>query len=189
MPAWGTSLQSLGLGLPTRVLASPAASILLPIALGSAVGWSLSPSLTRKTYDALKQPPLRPPSYVFAPAWTLLYGLMGYSIHHFHGTSATHPSFRATTALYTVQLSLNLLWTPLFFGLERPAVALVDIIALGGCISALTTNYFAAGDSVAGWCMVPYLAWVSFATYLNVGVGVLNGWEMQSKRIAAEKVE
>ncbi|KAK6336421.1 hypothetical protein TWF696_001976 [Orbilia brochopaga] len=187
MPVWGTSLQTLGLGLPTRLLASPAACTILPIALGSAVGWSLSPSIKRKIYDSLRQPPLHPPSYLFPPVWTLLYGLMGYSIHHFHATSSTHPSFPATTALYTLQLSLNLLWTPLFFGLERPALACVDILALGGCISALTANYFAAGDSVAGWCMVPYVAWVSFATYLNVGVGVLNGWEMRSKRAAPKK--
>ncbi|KAJ6257764.1 hypothetical protein Dda_7553 [Drechslerella dactyloides] len=187
MPAWGSSIQNLGLGLPTRLLASPAASILLPVALGSAVGWSLSPSLTRKTYESLKQPPLRPPSYIFAPAWTLLYTLMGYSIHHFHSNHALHPSFPATSALFSVQLGLNLLWTPLFFGLEQPALALADIVALGGCITALTANYFAAGDNVAGWCMVPYVAWVSFATYLNVGVGVLNGWDLRSKRADTKK--
>ncbi|KAF3919808.1 hypothetical protein ABW20_dc0109489 [Dactylellina cionopaga] len=186
---FGSSLQSLGLGLPNQILASPAASILLPIALGSAVGWSISPSLTRKTYLSLRQPPLRPPSYIFGPVWTLLYGLMGYGIHHAYTTSSTHPSFALTSALYTTQLGLNLIWTPLFFGIERPDLALVDILALGANLAVLTKSYFEIGDEVAGWTMVPYLAWIGFATYLNVGVGVLNGWEITSKREAGEKVE
>ncbi|EPS40916.1 hypothetical protein H072_5209 [Dactylellina haptotyla CBS 200.50] len=186
---WGTSLQGLGLGLPSQILASPAASILLPIALGSAVGWSISPSMTRKTYLSLRQPPLRPPSWVFGPVWTVLYGLMGYGIHHAYTTSYHHPGFAATSALYTTQLGINLLWTPLFFGIERPEIALVDILALGANLAALTYNYFTIGDEVAGWTMVPYMAWISFATYLNVGVGVLNGWEITSKREAADKAK
>ncbi|KAF3928219.1 hypothetical protein AA313_de0206968 [Arthrobotrys entomopaga] len=162
---WGTSIQTLGLGLPSQILAT---------------------SLTRKTYLSLRQPPLRPPSWLFGPVWTLLYGTMGYAIHHAYKTSSHLPSFPATSTLYTTQLTLNLIWTPLFFGLEKPAWAVVDILALGVNLAALTYNYFTMGDEVAGWCMVPYLAWVSFATYLNIGVGVLNGWEITSKREKAE---
>ena len=91
--------------LPAMVFQNPAASILLPIALGTAVGFSVqrkahSPSSlclkyktntfsakeTQKTYMALKQPPYRPPPQVFGPAWTVLYGLMGYAAYRAHST-------------------------------------------------------------------------------------------------------
>ncbi|KAF3938489.1 hypothetical protein ABW19_dt0205411 [Dactylella cylindrospora] len=120
---------------------------------------------------------------------------MGYGIHHAYTVSTTstsssiHTAFLSTSALYTTQLGLNLLWTPLFFGIERPDLALIDILALGGNLLALTYNYFLI-DTVAAWTMVPYLAWIGFATYLNAGVGVLNDWEITSKREAADgKVE
>src|SRR4051812_14713480 len=92
----------------------------------------------------------------------------------------------STSALYTTQLGLNLIWMPLFFGIEKPALALVDMLALGVNLSALTFNYFQI-DAVAGYTMIPYLVWISFATYLNVGVGVLNNWDITSKRVEAEK--
>ncbi|KAK6505510.1 hypothetical protein TWF481_007407 [Arthrobotrys musiformis] len=186
MPAiLGTTL---GLGLHPRILASPAASIILPITIGSAIGWSLSPK-TKTTYRALTQPPLHPPAYLFGPVWTLLYGLMGYGIHHAYTTSHSHPHFPTTATLYTTQLALNFLWTPLFFGIEQPAVALVDILGLGVNLGALTWSYSCLGDEVAVWTMVPYLAWVSFATYLNIGVGILNGWDIKSKREVAKRVK
>lgn len=69
------------LTLPSIVFEQPAAAILLPVAAGTAVGFSTSPSSTQKTYLALRQPPLRPPPWIFGPMWTILYGLMGYAAH------------------------------------------------------------------------------------------------------------
>ena len=69
------------LTLPSFIFESPAASILLPIAAGTAVGFSTRPQETQKTYLALRQPPLRPPPWVFGPMWTALYGLMGYAAY------------------------------------------------------------------------------------------------------------
>lgn len=69
--------------------------------------------------------------------------------------------------LYTIQLALNLLWTPLYFGLGRPAAATVDILALGGTVAYLA-NVWGQVDSTCGWLLAPYLAWLSFATYLCV---------------------
>lgn len=66
------------LTLPAFIFEQPAASILLPIAAGSAIGYSLSPKETQASYKALRQPPLRPPGWVFGPVWTFLYGAMGY---------------------------------------------------------------------------------------------------------------
>ena len=69
------------LTLPSITFEYPAAAILLPIAAGTAVGFSTRPKETQRTYLALRQPPLRPPPQVFGPVWTLLYGLMGYAAY------------------------------------------------------------------------------------------------------------
>ena len=69
------------LTLPAAILENPAISILLPIAAGTAIGYATRPSETQNTYLAIRQPPLRPPPWVFGPAWTCLYGAMGYAAH------------------------------------------------------------------------------------------------------------
>lgn len=70
---------------------------------------------------------------------------------------------------------------PLFFGLERPIAATVDIVALTALASYLT-YIWSQVDTIATWCMVPYLCWLSFATYLTIGVGYLNDWDISSNR-------
>ncbi|KAI5866953.1 TspO/MBR-related protein [Durotheca rogersii] len=168
--------------LPYDVFANPAASILLPIALGTTVGFGSQPKDTERTHLQIRQPPLRPPARVFGPAWTVLYGLMGYAAHRaVVAASSRSPAPSVTPdllrALYATQLGLNLLWMPLFFGLRRPALALADLAALLGLNGYLARLYFAV-DDVAAWCQLPYLAWLGFAAYLNAGVGHLNGWDI-----------
>jgi benzodiazapine receptor len=75
---------------------------------------------------------------------------------------------------------------PLFFGLRRPALALANIVSLVGVNGYLTYLYFGV-DDVAGWCMVPYLAWLGFATYLNAGVGYLNDWDISESTLITRK--
>ncbi|KAI0117187.1 TspO/MBR-related protein [Daldinia grandis] len=170
--------------IPYDVFANPAASILLPIVLGTTVGFSSRPKQTQATYAAMKQPPLRPPPQVFGPVWTVLYGLMGYAAHR---VVIRHPSPFASTdevrALYSAQLGLNLLWMPLFFGLRKPVLALADIVSLVGLNGYLTYLYFSV-DSTAGWCQLPYMAWLGFATYLTAGVGYLNNWDISETTLA-----
>ncbi|KAI0465810.1 TspO/MBR-related protein [Xylaria cf. heliscus] len=179
--------------IPYNVFASPSASILLPIALGAAVGYSTRPKETKDTYRAMKQPPLRPSPYVFGPVWTVLYGLMGYAAHRAVTRAALPPlSYSLSVSagdlqtLYSAQLGLNLIWMPLFFGLRRPALALADIVSLVSLNGYLAYLYFGV-DNVAGWCMVPYLTWLSFATYLNAGVGYLNRWDISESTLATRK--
>ena len=69
--------------------------------------------------------------------------------------------------LYTIQLGLNLIWMPLFFGLKRPIEATVDIVALTG-VTGYLTYIWSQVDPVAAWGIVPYVGWLSFATYLSV---------------------
>lgn len=142
---------------------------------------------TQETYKRLRQPPLAPPTWLFGPAWTFLYGLMGYAAHRawFNGLSpfsppATLATARHAAAVYSAQLALNLAWTPLFFGAQMPVAASVDIVALLGT-NAYLTYLYSQFDAVSAWCMAPYLGWLGFATYLCVGVGYLNGWELKAK--------
>lgn len=82
---------------------------------------------------------------------------------------------RRGATLYTTQLVLNQLFMPLFFGLGRPVEALIDIVALTGNVAYLMSIWKDV-DETAMWCMVPYLGWLGFATYLTAGTGYLNGW-------------
>ena len=158
---------------------------------------------TIETYNQIKQPPLRPPPWVFGPVWTVLYGVTGYAAHRAIGGALLAPrsaaqasTARVAAALYTAQLGLNLTWMPLFFRWRRPALALADITALLGANSYLVWLFFApdsaAGglaDSVAGWCYAPYVAWLGFAAYLNLGVGYLNGWDISDEALLRRKIE
>jgi benzodiazapine receptor len=174
------------LTLPDAIFSSPALSILLPIAAGTTVGFLCRPSETQKTYYALKQPPYRPPPSVFGPVWTTLYGLMGYAANRAWtvGMASAIPSVventRIGATLYTVQLGLNLVWMPLFFVKGWPLPATADIFALTGTVSYLT-YVWGKIDDTASYCLIPYLGWLGFATYLCVGAGYLNGWNFQDK--------
>lgn len=120
---------------------------------------------------------------MFGPVWTLLYGTMGYAAYHAttSGLLDPRPEIRSLalvgTTAYTCQLGLNLVWMPLFFGLRKPALALADIVALTASVGSLAALW-AKWDPVAAYLMVPYLAWLGFATYITAGVGVLNNWDI-----------
>ena len=159
---------------------------------------------TIETYNQIKQPPLRPPPWVFGPVWTVLYGVTGYAAHRAIGGALLAPrsaaqasTARVAAALYTAQLGLNLAWMPLFFGLRRPAAALADIAALLGVNGYLAWLFFAGEgsgglglpDRVAAYCYAPYVAWLSFAAYLNLGVGYLNGWDISDEALLRRKNE
>lgn len=165
------------LTLPRVIFETPALSILTPLALGNAIGFYTRPRDTKNTYNALKQPPYSPPAYVFAPVWSALYGAMGYAAYRAWTTGSTSPDpiiqqfAQQGSVVYTLQLGLNLAWMPLFFGLGRPVEATVDIVSLVGVTSYLT-YLWGKVDETAAWCMVPYLGWLGFATYLCVSCSV-----------------
>ncbi|KFX90128.1 hypothetical protein V490_06647 [Pseudogymnoascus sp. VKM F-3557] len=177
------------LTIPSGILLNPATSILLPVALGSAVGFSSRPNNDQKNYMALKQPPCRPPPEIFGPLWTLFYGLMGYGAFRACNSGLSplrSPDVIQATkhgaTLYSIQLGLNLLWMPLFFVAKRPIEATVDILALTGTVGYMT-YLWGKVDAVAGWCMVPYFGWLCYASYLSAGVGYLNNWDLSDKTV------
>jgi len=174
------------LTLPQGLFANKAASILLPVGAGAAIGALCSPSSTQRTYMALKQPPFRPPPWVFGPVWTTLYGLMGYAAWRAWTTGSASVDMRVRdlakhgATLYSLQLGLNFAWMPLFFGLRRPVEAAADAVVLWGVVGYMAWVWGQV-DERAGWALAPYVAWCGVASYLSIGVGYLNGWSIADK--------
>jgi len=123
-------------------------------------------------YATLMKPWGNPPPWLFGPVWTTLYVLMGVAawlIWKDDGEAGR----RSALKLFLTQLSLNAMWSFVFFGLERPGAAFVNIVILWALLLA-TTFAFRRISHLAGWLLVPYLAWVSYASYLNGGIWWLN---------------
>lgn len=125
-------------------------------------------------YPTLAKPSFNPPSWLFAPVWSMLYIMMGVA----GGLVWARMDFereavRNALFLFAVQLGLNGLWSLLFFGLKNPLLALIEIALL---LLMIFETYvkFKKIDKVAGWLFIPYLLWVTFATMLNAGIWWLN---------------
>lgn len=120
-------------------------------------------------YAALDLPPWAPPGWLFGPVWSLLYGMMAISaflVWRRHGFA----NARAALWLFIVQLGLNALWTPLFFYWRLGAFAFVEIVLLLLWLVATIVAFWKLGSKLAAILLLPYLAWVSFATLLTWSV-------------------
>lgn len=133
----------------------------LATAAGMADGW----------YEQLAKPSWNPPDGVFGPVWTGLYAAN--AVAAWRVWRAAGPQARGALTLFGAQLALNLGWSVLFFGLRSPDAALVEIGVLLLVIAA-TLAAFARHDRLAAGLLVPYLAWVAFATALNAAIVALN---------------
>lgn len=142
----------------------------IPLAVG---GLSALISGGMSDYDQLIQPPLSPPGWVFPVMWSILYLLMGYASYRILTSGKDPAEIRKALIVYGIQLVLNFLWSPVFFGLQWRLVAFVILVALWIAI-LLTVRAFSRIDERAGDLLLPYLLWVTFAGYLNLGVYLLN---------------
>ena len=124
-------------------------------------------------YVTLNRPFFAPPNWLFAPAWTLLYFLMGVAFYLIWKQDWKKKKIRAAGLIFLTQLGLNFLWSPIFFGLRAPLLGLIVIIALWLLI-VLTMKKFFPLSKPAFYLLIPYLLWVSFATILNAAIVVLN---------------
>lgn len=158
-----------GWGLAIRDAAIAAGAVMLTSFIGNAAtipkiqGW----------YATLAKPWYNPPNWVFGPAWTLLFVLMAIAFWRILQKPPGTPGRTAAIALFGLQLVLNASWSMLFFGMESPLLGLVEIVPFWLAILA-TLVAFARIDRLAGWLLVPYLAWVTFAGVLNYGIVSLN---------------
>lgn len=124
-------------------------------------------------YASLNKPWFAPPNWIFGPVWTTLYLMMGISFYLVWIQGWKKQKVRTAGFYFLAQLGLNFIWSPLFFGLQSPLIALVVIVALLVLI-VLTMKQFYPLSKPAFYLLVPYLLWVSFATVLNAGIWVLN---------------
>lgn len=145
--------------------------IILCEAVGALAGWISAGGI--EVYSALaNKPPLTPPQWVFPVVWSILYALMGFSAARI---SLTPPSKERNRGLnlFTAQLIVNFFWPLLFFNAQAFGFALIWLILLWVLVFAVIL-IFRKIDKTAAWLLIPYLAWLTFAVYLNAGVYILN---------------
>ncbi len=123
-------------------------------------------------YAALNKPAWNPPSWLFGPAWTLLYTLMAVAAW-LVWKQGGWKSQKKALSLYLLQWALNALWTPLFFGLHLPGPAFAELLALDLAVLA-TLRAFWPVSRPAAWLLVPYACWIAFASALNFTIWRLN---------------
>jgi benzodiazapine receptor len=140
-------------------------------------------------YQTLKKPSFNPPNWIFGPVWTTLYGCMSVAawlIWRRYGglppdadakvVEAARELVKRPLIAWGIQLALNFMWTPLFFGYHQIGAALFEMILMLGAI-CWTTKEFWPIDRRASFLMFPYIAWVSFATVLTFSIWILNSSE------------
>jgi len=131
-------------------------------------GWSTSQGV-QEWYPALAKPPHTPPSWVFGPVWTILYGLLAVSLWRVWRVEGAG----SAKALFWALLLANGAWSHLFFGLRRPDLALVDIALYLALLAGLIRE-LSRLDRTAAWLQTPHLVWVAYASTINAGVWWLN---------------
>jgi len=147
-------------------------SIIIPQSAGL-LGSLFTMSSVKDWYPTLNRPSFNPPSWLFAPVWTLLFLLMGIALYLIWNEGLETPGVKKALIFFVAQLILNILWSVFFFGLRSPLLGLVDIVPLVILI-ALTIVNFKKINPTAGYLLIPYLIWTSFATILNFSLLILN---------------
>lgn len=153
-------------------------SILMPVIIGSIVGLVISKFID---YDTLKKPPLSPPSIAFPIVWTIIYILMGISFgilkNQFNNNISVlndkGVSILSTNQIYYIQLFVNALWSIIFFIFKWRLFAFIWILILILLVVLMIIDFYKK-NKIAGLLQIPYLLWLIFAAYLNLGVYILN---------------
>jgi tryptophan-rich sensory protein len=150
-------------------------ALLISIVICNLAG-ALGSIFTARTVDTwyieLVKPSFNPPSWVFGPVWTTLYILMGISLY-LVWIDRKKKFKKPALTVFGIQLALNALWSILFFGLQSPFYAFIEIIFLWAFILA-SIYYFYKISKPAAYLLIPYIAWVSFAAILNFFIYYLN---------------
>lgn len=145
--------------------------IIIPLAVGG-----LSALLTMgsmQDFEALNQPPLSPPGWLFPVVWTILYILMGIASYIVLETPSTPDDTKNAFKAYFLQLGFNFFWSIIFFTLGAYEIAFAWLIVLLALIIVTTVRFWRI-NRLAGILMLPYIAWVSFAGYLNLAIAYIN---------------
>ncbi len=140
--------------------------LFLPVVLGGLVGFIISGSID---YNELLKPPLAPPSWLFPVMWTIIYLLMGLSYYLFKQDYDNE----CLSKLYYVQLGVNLLWSIIFFVMKARFLACIWIIILDVLVGIMI-YWFYNTKKISAYLNILYMIWILFATYLTIGIYVLN---------------
>lgn len=143
----------------------------IPLVVGGAAGLLTMNSM--EAFEALNQPPLSPPGWLFPVVWTVLYVLMGIASYLVSVSDAPHEEKARALWTYGIQLAFNFLWPIAFFNLKWYLFAFLWLMILWILI-LITALRFGRIRKPAGYLLVPYLLWVAFAGYLNLGIYLLN---------------
>lgn len=147
-------------------------------------------------YKGLNKPFFNPPSWIFGPAWTTIFILLGISLYlvwikkwipqnkvNFRGKKLRNKLSQKLLSgswqkaniiiIFWIQIFLNILWSVIFFGFHSPGVAFFELLMLWFAIIFLIINFYRVSKT-AGWLLLPYILWVSFAGILNLFIWILN---------------
>lgn len=142
----------------------------IPLAVG---GLAALLSGGMSDYGAMAKPPLSPPGWVFPVAWSVLYLVMGYASYRILESGAAEEEIKKALILYGLQLAANFIWPLLFFGGGWFLLSFFWLILLWVLV-IYTILLFYRISKPAAWLMVPYLVWLTYAAYLNLGIVLLN---------------
>ena len=135
--------------------------------LAGIVGSIFTAPAVKTWYPTLIKPSFKPPNWLFAPVWTALFLLMGIAMF------LVWKKDKKGLKIFFIQLFFNILWSIMFFGLKSPLLGFIVIVALWILILATIIRFFKISKP-AGWLLIPYILWVSFASILNLAILILN---------------
>jgi len=142
--------------------------------LAGVIGSIFTASSVKTWYAAINRPSFTPPNWLFGPVWLFLFLLMGISLFLVWSHSSAAPKDRKRALIiFGAQLALNAFWSYAFFGLESPLFGFIVIVILWIMI-LMTIIRFLKISELAGWLLIPYILWVSFASVLNFVILLLN---------------
>ena len=147
-------------------------SVVIALAVGGLSAAVTSQSM--EVYSKINQPPLSPPSILFPIVWTILFTLMGISSARVF--IANDYKWNNALTVYVIQLAVNFLWSIIFFNMRAFLFAFIWLILLLVLIIIMIKGFYKY-DKFAAYLQIPYLLWVTFAGYLNVGIYWLNRWK------------
>jgi len=124
-------------------------------------------------YASLNRPDFAPPNWIFGPVWTTLYLLMGISLYLIWKHGWENKNVKIAVYVFGIQLILNVIWSVLFFGLQSPLLGMIGIVLLWIAI-AVNIYFFYKVDRNSAYLLVPYIVWVSIASYLNYSILIMN---------------
>lgn len=145
-------------------------SIAIPLAVGGISAWLTMDGM--KIYGTMNKPPLSPPAWVFSVAWTILYIMMGLACYFVWVSEADSSLKVIAFVIYAVQLAMNFMWSIVFFNWNMYLVAFVWLMIMWCLVIYCAVKFFSL-SKLATYLMIPYIVWLTFAAYLNLGAYIL----------------